>query len=115
MGSWGRRGSKRSSVASARGFTPLREVESDASGALIAARSEASGALVDIKALAPALTSSRAFMRRLEGDMEALREVRHTNLVSVMQFDKHAGAIVYESLPGSTLTQLLDGHGPLEL
>jgi serine/threonine protein kinase len=47
--------------------------------------------------------------------MDALREVRHTNLVSVMQFDKRAGAVVYESVPGGTLTQLLDGHGPLEL
>ena len=54
-------------------------------------------------------------MRRLGGDMDALREVRHTNLVSVMQFDKRAGAVVYEFVPGGTLTQLLDGHGPLEL
>ena len=82
---------------------------------LIAARSEASGAPVDIRVLAPALRAGRAFMRRLGGDMDALREVRHTNLVSVMQFEKRAGAVVYESVPGSTLTQLLDGHGPLEL
>src|SRR5579864_1777407 len=115
MGSWGRRGSKLSSAAPARGFTSLSTVESDASGVLIAARSAASGALVDIRVLAPALKTNRAFMRRLAGDMDALREVRHTNLVSVMQFDKHAGAVVYESLPGSTLTQLLEGHGPVEL
>jgi serine/threonine protein kinase len=90
-------------------------VESDASGVLIAARSEASGALVDLRVLAPALRADRTLMRRLGGDMDALREVRHTNLVSVMQFDKRAGAVVYESVPGSTLTQLLDGHGPMEL
>ncbi len=48
--------------------------------------------------------------------MDVLREVRHTNLVSVMQFDRRAGAVVYESLPGSiTLTRLLHGRGPLEL
>ena len=110
------RGPKIASTAPARGFTPLGEVESDACGVLIAARSEASGALVDIRVLAPALKSGRAFMRRLEGDMDVLREVRHTNLVSVMQFDKRAGAVVYESLPGSiTLTRLLHGRGPLEL
>lgn len=54
-------------------------------------------------------------MRRLGGDMDVLREVRHTNLVSVMQFDKRAGAVVYEAVPGSTLTQLLWAQGPLEL
>jgi serine/threonine protein kinase len=115
MGMLRRRGPKVASTTPARGFTPLGEVESDACGVLIAARSEASGALVDIRVLAPALKSGRAFMRRLEGDMNVLREVRHTNLVSVMQFDRRAGAVVYESLPGSTtLTRLLHGHGPLE-
>ncbi len=82
---------------------------------LIAARSEASGALMDIRVLAPALRAARGFMRRLGGDMDVLREVRHTNLVSVMQFDKNAGAVVYEAVPGSTLTQLLWAQGPLEL
>jgi serine/threonine protein kinase len=115
MGMLRRRGPKVASTTPARGFTPLGEVESDACGVLIAARSEASGALVDIRVLTPALKSSRAFMRRLDGDMNVLREVRHTNLVSVMQFDRRAGAVVYESLPGSTtLSRLLHGHGPLE-
>ncbi len=82
---------------------------------MIAARSEASGALVDIRFLTPALKTAGAFMRRLAGDMGVLREVRHTNLVSVMQFDKRAGAVVYEAVPGSTLTQLLWAQGPLEL
>ncbi len=54
-------------------------------------------------------------MRRLGGIMETLRELRHTNLVSVMHFDRRAAAVVYESVPGSTLTQLLEGQGPLEL
>jgi serine/threonine protein kinase len=47
--------------------------------------------------------------------MNVLREVRHTNLVSVMHFDKHAGAVVYESVPGGTLTQLLNDQGALNL
>jgi serine/threonine protein kinase len=115
MGSLRRRGLHISSRSSARGFTPLGKVGSDGAGVLIAARSEASGALVDIRLLAPALKSARTFMRRLGGDMGVLREVRHTNLVSVMQFDKRAGAVVYEAVPGSTLTQLLRAQGPLEL
>ncbi len=103
------------SASAARGFRPLGEVEADRSGVLIAARSEASGALVDVRILAPALKADRAFMRRLRADMDALREVRHTNLVSVMYFDKRVGAVVYESVKGSTLTQLLAGHGSLDL
>jgi len=82
---------------------------------LIAARSEVSGALVDIRVLAPALTADRASMTRLGRDMGVLREVRHTNLVSVMNFDKRAGAVVYESVPGSTLAQVLKGQGSLAL
>jgi serine/threonine protein kinase len=54
-------------------------------------------------------------MHRLGGDMDILRELRQTNLVSVMHFDPRAAAVVYESIPGSTLTQLLEGQGPLEL
>src|ERR1039457_5373213 len=115
MGSLRRRGSNISSNPARRGFTPLGTVVSDRSGVLVAARSEASGALVDIRVLAPALKAGRAFMRRLGGDMDILREVRHTNLVSVMHFDKGAAAVVYEAVPGSTLTQLLDAQGPLEL
>jgi serine/threonine protein kinase len=90
-------------------------VESDPTGVLIAARSDASHALVDVRVLAPALREDRAFMRRLGHDMDILREVRHTNLVSVMYFDKKVGAVVYEAVPGSTLTQLVAGQGPLEL
>jgi Protein kinase domain len=82
---------------------------------LIAARSEVSGALVDIRVLAPELTADRASMSRLGRDMGVLREVRHTNLVSVMNFDKRAGAVIYESVPGSTLAQVLKGQGSLEL
>ena len=115
MGSLRRRVGHISSNSTARGFTALGEVESDPSGVLIAARSEASAALVDIRVLAPALKADRVFMRRLASDMDVLRDVRHTNLVSVMQFDKRAAAVVYESIPGGTLTRLLEGHGPLEL
>lgn len=98
-----------------RGYTPLGEVEFDRSGALIAARSEASGALVDIRVLAPGLKAARGFMRGLGSDMKVLREARHTNLVSVMHFDMRAGVVVYESVPGSTLTQLLNNQGALDL
>lgn len=114
MGSLRRRAG-RTSRAPERGYTPLGEIESDRSGVLIAARSEASGALVDIRVLAPALKATRAFMRGLGSDMNVLREVRHTNLVSVMHFDKRAGAVVYESVPGGTLTQLLNDQGALDL
>src|ERR1700688_4113523 len=115
MGSLRRRVWHISSKSTSRGFTPVGEVTSDRSGVLMAARSEASGALVDIRVLAPALTADRAFMHRLGRDMNILKEIRHTNLVSVMDFDKRAGAVVYESVPGSTRTQLLAGQGPLEL
>jgi serine/threonine protein kinase len=115
MGSQGRQGWRQHKPATGRGFRPLGELESDRSGVLIAARSEVSGALVDIRVLAPALTADRASMSRLGRDMDVLREVRHTNLVSVMNFDKRVGAVVYESVPGSTLSQVLRGQGSLEL
>ncbi len=115
MGSLSRRGFHFSSPSPSRGFTALGEVESDPTGVLIAARSDASHALVDVRVLAPALREDRAFMRRLGHDMDILREVRHTNLVSVMYFDKKVGAVVYEAVPGSTLSQLVAGQGPLEL
>jgi Protein kinase domain len=115
MGSQGRRGWRQRQPATGHGFKPLGELESDRSGVLIAARSEVSGALVDIRVLAPELTADRASMSRLGRDMGVLREVRHTNLVSVMNFDKGAGAVIYESVPGSTLAQVLNGQGSLEL
>jgi len=115
MGSLSRRGFHFSSPSPSRGFTALGEMASDPTGVLIAARSDASHALVDVRVLAPALREDRAFMRRLGHDMGILCEVRHTNLVSVMYFDKRVGAVVYEAVPGSTLTQLLAGQGPLEL
>ncbi len=115
MGSLRRRGRHNQSASNERGFTPLGEVESDGSGLLIAARSQATHAPVDIRVLAATLKGDRARMRQLGGDMDVLREVRHTNLVSVMDFDKRAGAVVYESVPGSSLTELLAGQGPLEL
>jgi serine/threonine protein kinase len=101
--------------ATGRGFEPLAELESDRSGVLMAARSEVSEALVDIRVLSPALLTDRAFVRHLGKDMSVLREVRHTNLVSVMDFDKRVGAVIYESVPGSSLEQVLKGQGPLEL
>jgi serine/threonine protein kinase len=115
MGSLRRRGRHNQSASNERGFTPLGEVESDGSGLLIGARSQATHAAVNVRVLAAALKGDRARMRRLGGDMDVLREVRHTNLVSVMDFDKRAGAVVYESVPGSSLTELLAGQGPIEL
>jgi serine/threonine protein kinase len=115
MGSLRRRGWQIQSPSSARGFTPLGEVESDGSGLMIAARSQLTHALVDIRVLTPALKGDRARMRQLSGDKDTLREVRHTNLVSVMEVDDRAGAIVYESVRGGTLAQMLIGQGPLEL
>ena len=115
MGSLRRRGRHNQSASNERGFTPLGEVESDGSGLLIAARSQATHASVDVRVIAAALKGDRARMRQLRGDMDVLREVRHTNLVSVMDFDKRAGAVVYESVPGSSLTELLAGQGPIDL
>ncbi len=115
MGSLRRRGRHNQSASNARGFTPLGEVESDGSGLLIAARSQLTRAPVDVRVIPAALKGDRARMRQLGGDMDVLREVRHTNLVSVMDFDKRAGAVVYESVPGSSLTELLAGQGPIEL
>src|ERR1700726_757191 len=115
MGSLRRRGWQIQSPSIARGFTPLGEVESDGSGLLIAARSQLTQALVDIRLLTPALKGDRARMRQLSGDKDTLREVRHTNLVSVMEVDDRPGAIVYESVRGGTLAHMLIGQGPLEL
>lgn len=115
MGSLRRRGWHFQSSSTARGFTPFGEVESDGSGLLVAARSQLSHAPVDVRILTAALRSDRVRMRQLGGDMGVLREVRHTNLVSVMDYDKRAGAVVYESVPGSSLAEMLVGEGPLEL
>lgn len=101
--------------ATGRGFEPLAELESDRSGVLMSARSEVSEALVDIRVLSPALLADRGFVRHLGKDMSVLREVRHTNLVSVMDFDKRVGAVIYESVPGSSLEQVLTGQGSLGL
>ncbi len=115
MGIEGRRGWRLRTPAAGRGFKALGEVQSDPSGVLVAARSEVSDALVDVRVLAPALTADPALMRRLGGDMSVLRDLRHTNLVSVMDYDKRAGAVVCESVPGSTVAELLDARGALEL
>jgi eukaryotic-like serine/threonine-protein kinase len=98
-----------------RGFTSLRGLGVDRSGALIEARADASGELVVIRILTPALTADAVAMREMRRDMATLQRLRHSNLVSVIAFDTRAGAVISESVHATSLRRVVDVSGPLDL
>jgi serine/threonine protein kinase len=98
-----------------RGFTSLRGLGVDRSGALIEARADPSGELVVIRILTPALTADVVAMREMRHDMAALQRLRHSNLVSVIAFDTRAGAVISESVHATNLHRVIDMSGPLDL
>ena len=98
-----------------RGFTSLRGLGVDRSGALIEARADASGDLVVIRILTPALSADAVARREMRHDMATLQRVRHSNLVSVIAFDSRAGAVISESVHSTNLRHILEVSGPLDL
>jgi len=105
------RGRSRSEVP---GYTPLRGIAADRAGALILARDESTGARVVIRVLSPVLVGDALFMRELRGDVEALRTLRHPNLVSVFAFDERGGAVVGEWVDGPSLRSIVRSVGALD-
>lgn len=68
-----------------------------------------------LRGVPAAQAADQRSMRELRRDIAILRDIRHTNLLSVIAFDQSAAAVVCEAIRGSTLQQLLDTRGPLDL
>jgi eukaryotic-like serine/threonine-protein kinase len=89
------------------------ELGRGATGVVLRAR-DPSGAEVAIKALAPRDEHQR---RRIQREVEALRRLRHPNVVHVRDAGEQAGRpfIVMDLLPGDSLQSRLDREGPLPI
>jgi len=85
----------------------------DRAGALVLAREESSGRRVVIRVLSPAIATDARSMRRLRHDLSSLTLLRDPNVVAVLGFDEPARALIYESIAGATLREMLQ-RGPLE-
>ncbi|HYL70729.1 MAG TPA: serine/threonine-protein kinase, partial [Candidatus Dormibacteraeota bacterium] len=95
------------------GYAMLQGYAVDRAGAMVLARDESSGRRVVIRVLSPAITADARSMRRLRHDLTSLMLLRDPNVVAVLGFDAGAHAVIYESITGTTLRQVLQ-RGALE-
>jgi serine/threonine protein kinase len=68
-----------------------------------------------VRPIPPALAADPRRMRALRSEVARLHDVRHTNLVSVIGFNKVRSAVLCEAIPGATLREVLGTVGRLEL
>src|SRR5690348_12052232 len=97
----------------AEGYTELYLLGSGASGWVVAARHEATGELVAIKRLSPALARNDRFRARFRGEAEILRRLRHPNIANLhwYQETKEEAALAMDLVNGVPLRRILD-QGP---
>src|SRR6266487_4933502 len=96
------------------GYTEVRELGSGATGRVVVARYDATGQLVAVKHLAPALAADPSFRARFRGEAEVMAQVRHPNVVALYGYQETAGdaAILMELLDGVALEKVTE-RGPL--
>jgi serine/threonine protein kinase len=72
---------------------------------------------VAIKVLHPTLTADPAVMERFRREAQLAARLRHPNIVSIYDIGSRAGLSWYtmEFVPGASLAQLVQVHGPLSI
>jgi uncharacterized RDD family membrane protein YckC len=97
------------------GYRLLRELGAGGMGAVYEAEEIASGRRVALKVIAPEFATSAETVERFRQEGRLASMVVHPRCVFVLAVDEDAGRpyIVMELMPGSTLKDLVDEHGPL--
>jgi eukaryotic-like serine/threonine-protein kinase len=100
-------------VTVAEGYTELNLLGSGASGSVVLARHDATGQLVAIKHLSPALARDDRFRARFRGEAEILRRLSHPNIAGLHWYRETAAEAVLamELVDGVPLRRVLD-QGP---
>ncbi len=72
---------------------------------------------VAVKLIDPARADSPGYLQRFLAEVQALESVSHPNVVRVVGHGRDGGSawVATEYVPGATLRQLIDHHGPLEV
>ena len=94
----------------------LEVLGSGAFGTVLKAFDEKLQRVVAIKVMAPELAATSPARKRFLREAQASAAIRHENVVSVYAVEeKPLPYLVMEYIPGQTLQQRLDEHGPLDL
>lgn len=97
-------------------YRVLGRLGAGASAAVYVAEDNRLGRRVAIKVLHPGLASDEAFLRRFQSEARAAARLRHPHIVQVYDWGEDPGGayVVLEYLPGGSLREVLDAHGPLD-
>jgi hypothetical protein len=97
------------------GFTEERELGSGASGRVVTAVHEASGAQVAVKYLSPALFGDPGFLAAFRAEAQLLRSLASPHVVRLFDYVEEPGrgaAIVMELVRGVSLHEMITRQGP---
>lgn len=74
-----------------------------------------SGEPVAIKVIAPSIANQPRFRRRFAGEIDALKRLKHPNVVSLVGYGEEKGILFYsmEIVEGQSLHEILRGRGKL--
>ncbi|MFO0940291.1 MAG: serine/threonine-protein kinase [Pirellulales bacterium] len=74
-----------------------------------------SGEPVAIKVIAPGIANQPRFRRRFAGEIDALKRLKHPNIVSLVGYGEEKGILFYsmEFVEGQSLHEILRGRGKL--
>jgi serine/threonine-protein kinase len=94
------------------GYTELRSLGSGASGSVVLATSEMTGAPVAVKYLSDSLIADSGFLDRYQEDVRLLAELTEPNLCRIHSYVTAAHAVVMDYVPGASLLRILRRTGP---
>ena len=93
------------------GYTEVRPLGSGASGSVVLATDDVTGAQVAIKFLADAVVSGYGFLDRYEAEARLLAELTEPNLCRLLGYVPAARAVVMEFIRGGSLRAILQTTG----
>ena len=98
-------------------YTLTGELGKGAMGVVYKAADAQTGQAVAVKVIARDLALEPEMLERFRREGEALRQLRHPNIVGFVDMFQHEGqqVIVMEFAPGGSLRDLLKREGPLPL
>jgi serine/threonine-protein kinase len=93
------------------GYTEIRPLGSGASGSVVLATDDATGAQVAIKFLSDAVISGYGFLDHYEAEARLLAELSDPNLCRLLGYAPAASAVVMEFIRGCSLRAILQTTG----
>jgi eukaryotic-like serine/threonine-protein kinase len=93
------------------GYTEVRPLGSGATGSVVLATDDMTGAQVAVKFLSDAVVSGYGFLDRYEEEARLLAELSDPNLCRLLGYAPAASAVVMEFIRGSSLRAILQTSG----